>query len=50
MRLKVYPGASHDFDYDHAHGTLRGTQLAYDEPAAADSRQEVATFLRRYLK
>jgi dienelactone hydrolase len=50
VRLKVYSGASHDFDYDHARGTLRGTQLAYDEAAAADSRLQVVNFLRQYLK
>jgi dienelactone hydrolase len=50
VRLKVYPGASHDFDYDHARGELRGTRLAYDESAATDARLQVAAFLRQYLK
>jgi dienelactone hydrolase len=50
VRLKVYAGASHDFDYDHARGELRGTRLAYDESAATDARLQVAAFLRQYLK
>ncbi|HXZ01260.1 MAG TPA: dienelactone hydrolase family protein [Stellaceae bacterium] len=50
LRLKVYPGAVHDFDYEHAHGELRGTRLAYDPAAAADARLQVAAFLREYLK
>lgn len=50
VRLKVYPGASHDFDYARAQGELKGTRLAYDPAAAADARVEVARFLREYLK
>lgn len=50
VRLKVYPGASHDFDYARAGGELKGTRLAYDPAAAADARLQVASFLREYLK
>jgi dienelactone hydrolase len=50
FRLKVYPGAVHDFDYERASGVLRGTPLAYDAAAAADARVQVADFLRPYLK
>jgi dienelactone hydrolase len=50
VRLKVYPGAVHDFDYERAGGTLRGTPLAYDADAAADARAQVVEFLRPYLK
>jgi dienelactone hydrolase len=50
VRLKVYAGASHDFDYERARGELKGTRLAYDPEAAADARVELARFLREYLK
>lgn len=50
VRLKIYPGATHDFDYARAGGELKGTRLAYDPAAAADARVQVTSFLREYLK
>ena len=48
FRFKAYAFASHSFDWDpgdytRRHGTANG-------PAAADAREEVRSFLHRYLK
>jgi dienelactone hydrolase len=48
LRFKAYPGASHSFDWSSGDYT-RGFGAA-NRPAAADAREEVKSFLRRYLQ
>ena len=50
LRLKVYPGAFHDFDVDKPERLSNGHKLGYNEAAAADARNEVTAFLRQYLQ
>lgn len=47
LRIKVYPGATHEFDYPLGYYALNPTANA---PAAADAGIEVRNFLARYLK
>jgi dienelactone hydrolase len=50
LRLKVYPGAFHDFDVDKPERLSNGHKLGYSEAATADARNEVTAFLRHYLQ
>ena len=49
LRLKVYPGAYHDFDVDGPDHLVIGHKLAYNAAAAQDARVELVNFLRQYL-
>lgn len=49
LRLKVYPGAFHDFDVDGPAHTVINHRLAYDPAATQDARVEVVNFLKQYL-
>ena len=50
FRLKVYPGAFHDFDVDKPKHYVVGHKLAYDATATADARIELVAFLKPYLQ
>ena len=49
LRLKVYPGAYHDFDVNGPDHLVVGHKLAYNAAAAQDARVELVNFLRQYL-
>ena len=50
FRLKIYPGAVHDFDVDKPEHFVVGHKLAYDAAADADARVELLAFLKPYLQ
>jgi dienelactone hydrolase len=49
LRMKVYPGAVHDFDVNEKPRKVVGHALGYDEAAAKDAPVQVVDFLRHYL-
>jgi dienelactone hydrolase len=50
VRLKIYPGAYHDFDWKGHDAIVKGHRVLYDPVAAADAIVQVKNYLATYLK
>lgn len=48
--LKIYPGATHTFDWSDMNVTYMGHALQYDPRAEADATIQVKKFLEKFLK
>jgi dienelactone hydrolase len=49
-RLKIYPGATHGFDFDLPPRTFRGDYREFSPQATADSEMQIRQFLARHVK
>jgi dienelactone hydrolase len=50
VRLKIYPGAYHDFDWKGLDKVVKGHRVSYDPAAAGDAIVQVKKYLATYLK
>jgi dienelactone hydrolase len=50
VTLKIYPGATHGFDFEGVDKTKNGHRILYNPEATKDAIEQVRNFLTKYLK